>query len=306
MSRVVVVGSINVDVVASVPHLPRPGETVLAGSFTRNHGGKGANAAVAASRAGASVTMLGAIGTDADGDTALAALDTEGVEIRGVARADAPTGTALIAVDTGGANQIVVAPGANATLVPEDIAAGVAGAGATGDVLLCSLEVPLTAVQAAARAARGVGMTVVLDPAPIQRLPDDLLADVVCTPNRGELAGLSGTEDLADAAARVLARGVRAVVVTLGDAGAAVWEASGCTAFPAAKTTVVDTTGAGDCFSGVLAAGLADGLALLAAAERANVAAGLSVTAAGARGGLPDRAAIDRALAALRKPVPRG
>jgi ribokinase len=306
MGRVVVVGSINVDLVADVPHLPAAGETVLAGSLARHHGGKGANAAVAAARAGASVTMLGAVGRDADGDAALAALDAEGVEVRYIARADAPTGTGLVAVDTGGANQIVVAPGANAALLPEDVAVGMARDGAAGDVLLCSLEVPLTAVEAAVRAARGVGMTVVLNPAPVRELPDELLADGVCTPNRGELAGLSGTDDLAEAAARLIARGMRAVVVTLGDAGAVVWEASGHTAFPAAKTTVVDTTGAGDCFSGVLVASLAEGLPLHAAAERANVAAGLSVTAAGARGGLPDRAAIDRALAARRKPVPPG
>lgn len=306
MGRVVVVGSINVDLVATVPHLPAPGETVLAGSFARHHGGKGANAAVAAARAGASVAMIGAVGTDADGDAALAALTEDGVGVEGVTRAQAPTGTALVAVDTTGANQIVVSAGANATLDAEDVAAGVAGAGAAGDVVLLSLEVPLATVVAVGRAARRAGMTVVLNPAPFQPLPDDLLTDVICTPNRGELAGLSGTDDLAGAAARLLARGARAVVVTLGEGGAAVWEPSGHAELPAVATTAVDTTGAGDCFNGVLAAGLAEGVALRAAVERANVAAGLSVTAAGARAGMPDRAAIDRAVASLRPDVEPG
>lgn len=303
MGHVVVAGSINVDLVARVDRLPAAGETVLAMSLARHDGGKGANAGVAAARAGARVAMIGAVGTDADGDAQLRSLAAEGIDTTGVQRAEAPTGTALIAVDAAGANQIVVAAGANGTLQPGRVAAGVAATGVAGGVLLLSLEVPLRAVEAAAHAARAQGMTVVLNPAPVQPLADDLLAGAICTPNRGELSSLSGTDDLADAAARLLARGVRAVVVTLGEAGAAVWDASGHAAVPALEVDVVDTTGAGDCFNGVLAASLADGLALRSAVERANAAAGLSVSAAGARGGMPERSAIDRSLPTGRPDV---
>lgn len=297
MGRVVVVGSINVDVVASVSYLPQPGETVLATALARHDGGKGANAAVAAARAGARVTMVGAVGTDADGDAQLRSLAAEGIAAEAVLRADAPTGMALIAVDATGANQIVVAAGANATLAAHDAAAAVRASGAAaGDVLLVSLEVPLDAVVAAALLARERGMTVVVNPAPVRALPDELLAGAVCTPNRGELARLTGTEDLAGGAAHLLERGASAVVVTLGGDGCAVWDASGLAAFDAEPTDAVDTTGAGDCFNGVLAAGLAEGLSLRSAAPRANAAAGLSVAAAGARAGMPTREAIERAF----------
>ena len=302
MGGVVAVGSINVDLVATVPHLPAPGETVLATSFARHHGGKGANAAVAAARAGARVTMIGVVGADADGDGQVSALATDGVAIGTVWRADAPTGMAFIAVDADGANQIVVAPGANGTLTPDQAAeAVVATSAGPGDVLLASLEVPLDSVVAAVDAARQSGMLVLFDPAPVRDLPDDLLAGVICTPNGGELSRLAGTDDLEAAAQRLLGRGVSAVVVTLGDRGAAVWEASGHAAFAALATQVVDTTGAGDCFSGVLAAALADGVPLRSAVAHANVAAGLSVTTAGARRGMPNAEAIDRALEEARE-----
>jgi len=296
MGRVVVVGSINADLVATVPRLPERGETVLATSFARYHGGKGANAAVAAARAGAQVTMIGAVGTDADGDAQLRSLVAEEVATGSVWRASEPTGVALIAVDADGANQIVVAPGANGRITPDQATEAVAAAG-PGDVLLVSLEVPLDAVVAAADAARRNGMLVVLDPAPVRDLPDDLLAGVICTPNRGELSRLASTHDLEAAASRLLGRGVSAVVVTLGDQGAAVWEPSGQAAFDALTTEAIDTTGAGDCFSGVLAAALADGVPLRSAVARANAAAGLSVAAAGARAGMPGADAIERALA---------
>jgi ribokinase len=302
MGGVVVVGSINVDLVATVPRLPERGETVLATSFARHHGGKGANAAVAAARAGARVTMIGVVGADADGDGQVSALATDGVAIGTVWRAEAPTGMAFIAVDGDGANQIVVAPGANGTLTPDQAAEAVVAAGAgPGDVLLASLEVPLDAVVAAVEVARQSEMLVLIDPAPVRDLPDGLLAGVICTPNRGELSRLAGTDDLEAAASRLLGRGVSAVVVTLGDRGAAVWEASGRAAFDALATQVVDTTGAGDCFSGVLAAALADGVPLRSAVARANVAASLSVAAAGARAGMPNADAIDRALEEARE-----
>jgi len=302
MGRVVVAGSINADLVATVPHLPAPGETVLATSFARHDGGKGANAAVAAARAGARVTMIGAVGTDAAGDAQLRALTAEGIAVGSVRRTDAPTGAALIAVDSNGANQIVVVSGANATLEPAWVAAAVADAGAgPGDALLVSFEIPLDAVVAAAVAARKVGMVVVLDPAPVRELPDTLLAGAICTPNRGELGRLAGTADLATAAARLLARGAAAVVVTLGEQGALVWDSSGQAAFDPVATEVVDTTGAGDCFSGVLAAAVADGIRLRPAVGRANAAAGLTVATAGARRGLPNAEAVDRALEEARE-----
>lgn len=298
MGRVVVVGSINVDLMATVPHLPEPGETVLARAFARHDGGKGANAAVAAARAGALVTLVGAVGTDADGASQVRSLAADGVRVDAVQRVEGATGTALIAVDDAGANQIVVAAGANAALAPDHVAQVLRASGAgAGDVLLVSLEVPLETVVAAARAARRRGMEVVVNPAPIRELPDELLAGAVCTPNRGELTRLAGTDNLADGAAHLLARGTSAVVVTLGADGCGVWDASGHASFGPLTTQVVDTTGAGDCFSGVLAAALADGVRLRSAAARANVAAGLSVATPGARAGMPSRDAIQRAMA---------
>jgi ribokinase len=295
MGRVVVIGSINVDLVVSAERLPRPGETVLGGSFARHFGGKGANQAVAAARAGASVVMIGAVGRDADGDASLTALLAEGIDVSRVRRVERPTGVAIIAVAPDGENQIVVASGANADVLPEaglldDVEAG------PGALLAC-LEIPMpTVVAAAARAAR-IGLALVVNPAPAQPLPRELLATgPILTPNAQELETITGTSNLGSGPAQLMDEGASAVVVTLGDRGALLAHGARRQRFPGVAATVVDATGAGDAFSGVIAAWLADGRSLDEAVAAANVAAGLSVTQAGARGGLPTRSAIEAGL----------
>jgi ribokinase len=282
----VVVGSVNADLVVRLSRLPAPGETVSGGTFERHHGGKSANQAVAAARLGTSVAFVGAVGADDLGDEAIAALELEGIDCSGVTRLEeAPTGVALIVVDEAGENQIAVASGANARLAEPRVPEG-------ARVLLLGLEVPDQAVLAAARAADGA--RIVLNPAPARPLPDELLdRGPILTPNEAEARALAGEAD-AEHAARVLEQRTGApVVVTLGARGALV---SGQVIGPP-KVRVLDTTGAGDTFSGALAAELAAGADIRAAARFATAAAALSTQAAGAREGMPDRAAVERALA---------
>jgi ribokinase len=293
--RVVVVGSINVDLIVATARLPRPGETVLGGEFARHLGGKGANQAVAAARAGASVTMIGAVGRDADGEESVAALEAEGIDVSRIRRVDARTGVALIAVAPDGENQIVVAPGANALVSADDASLPDVE---TGDgLMLACLEVPMAAVIAALGAARRIGLQPIVNPAPARQLPPEVLAaGPILTPNEEELLALTGEADADAAVASLLDAGARAVIVTLAAAGALLADGSGRQRFPARAVDVVDATGAGDAFSGVLASWLAQGHPLDVATEAANAAASLSVTRAGARGGMPSRAAIEAAL----------
>ena len=295
MSRVVVVGSINVDLVVSADQLPRPGETVLGGRFARHLGGKGANQAVAAARAGASVIMVGAAGRDGYGDESLAALSSEGIDVSRVRRVNAPTGIAIIAVAADGENQIVVAPGANAEVSVTDAALNDLPDGP--GVLLTCLEIPMASVAAAVTAAARIGLRSIVNPAPGQRLPVNVLTTgPILTPNREELLAVSGATDAEAALSALAAAGARVVVVTLGSDGALLADGRRRVTFPALPVAVVDATGAGDAFSGVLAAWLADGRTLDDAVAAANVAAALSVTRPGARGGMPTRAQIEAAL----------
>ena len=292
--RVVVVGSINLDLVAFVPRLPTAGETVLAERFERHFGGKGANQAVAAARAGATVEMVGAVGRDADGDACLEALAGEGVDVARVARVDAPTGVALIAVDPAGENQIVVVPGANDAVSADAVSGLAAGRG----VLLASLEVPISVVVAAVTAARGLELDPVVNPAPARPLPPDLLrAAPILLPNEGEASTLAGVNAVGDAITHLRTMGVGQLVVTRGAAGITVLDGGRREDVPAIATDLaVDTTGAGDTFAGVFAAWLAGGATLLEAARAGNAAASLSVRSAGARSGMPRRAEIEAAL----------
>jgi ribokinase len=295
MSRVVVVGSINVDLVVAAGHLPRPGETVVGGEFTRHLGGKGANQAVAAARAGASVVMVGAVGTDADGDESVAALEREGIDVSGIRRVDAPTGVALIAVAPDGENQIVVASGANARVTADDAALNALPPGP--GVMLACLEVPMSAVFAAVGAATRIGIQAIVNPGPAYRLAPELLASgLILTPNAEELLAMTGAADIEAGISSLVAGGAGAVVVTLGAHGALLADGPRRRPMPAMAVDVVDTTGAGDTFSGVLAAWLASGHGLDEAVEAANCAAGLSVTRRGARDGMPGRATIEGAL----------
>jgi len=288
--RVIVVGSINADLVVRAERLPAPGETVTGGRFSRHGGGKGANQAVAAARLGACVAMVGAVGDDDLGEEALALLAGEGVDVAAVARAAAPTGVALIAVDAGGENQIAVASGANAELDPEAVERAVRAAG-PGAVLL-GHEVPEAAVLAGARAARG---PVVLNPAPARAVPDELAAlGPVLTPNAGEACELTGEREPEAAARALAARTGAAVLVTLGAGGVLVLDGGETRRLPAPRVDAVDTTGAGDAFNGALATALAEGGDLRSAAAFAVAAAALSTRAAGAREGMPHRDEVRR------------
>jgi ribokinase len=281
---IIVVGSINMDLVARVPHLPAPGETVLGHALVRHHGGKGANQAVAAARLGATVSFVGAVGDDAFGGELLAGLQAEGVDVRGVGRVPGASGCALISVADGGENAIAVLPGANAQVA---LPAPGVFAGDHGWLLL-QLEVPLPTVTAWARAAAAAGWRVMLNAAPMAPLPDALLATVdTLVVNQGELASLVGGAAGAEALAAVARRGPKRVVVTLGAAGCRAWEAGRVVDVPGRAVEVIDSTGAGDSFVGALAAALDAGLPLDTALQRAVVAGALSCTAPGARGGMP-------------------
>jgi len=285
--RLLVVGSINHDLVVTVDELPGPGETALGAELVERDGGKGANAAVAAARLGASVTMVGAVGADARGDRAARALAEAGVDVTLVQRLeDRATGVAVVAVDPAGENQIVVAPGANAALTAAHVEHAIAVRSGSTDALLVSCEVRDDAVAAAVRGAHERGLPCVLNPAPARSSLLELARWApLLTPNRSEAARLSGEEDPAAAAATLAARTGAPVVVTLGAAGALLVVPGGGPGrrFPAPDVAVRDTTGAGDAFNGALCARLAGGAALQAAVADAVAAAGRCVAALGAR-----------------------
>ena len=301
--RVIVVGSVNVDLVVTVERLPGPGETVIGGRSARHHGGKGANQAVAAARLGAPTWFIGAIGGDGFGVDARAALESEGIDVSGVLTLSAEaTGLALITVDATGENQIAVAGGANAALSSVQVRAALKQLElTTGDVVLVGHEIRTGATHEALRLARIAHATTILNPAPAGGLGRSTLdlADIL-TPNEGELAVLAGPGGSASVAARRLLgaeSGGRAVMVSLGRRGAMLVVGRRAKAIRVPRLEVVDTVGAGDALNGALAAGLAAGLDLPEAASRAVVAASLAVTRAGAREGMPTAAELDRALA---------
>jgi len=294
VADVVVVGSANVDLVLPVERIPRPGETVLARGLSRGPGGKGANQAAAAARAGAATAFAGCLGDDESGAMLRAELTAAGVGLDLVRTTETPTGTAIICVDDSGENAITVAPSANGELVLDAAALEAVRAAA---VVLLQLEIPRATVREAARAGRYV----VLNAAPAAPLDDDLLSDVdLLVVNEHEAAVVSGVDAAAGVAAsgEALLRRVPAVVVTLGGDGALVLRRGAePVRLPGHAVPVVDTTGAGDTFCGVLAATLSRGAELPDAVRRANAAAALSVGAPGAMTSVPSAAAIDALLA---------
>jgi ribokinase len=317
-SRVVVVGSVNVDLVATADRLPAAGETVTGARFARHHGGKGGNQAVAAVRLGASTFFVGAVGDDAFGEEARAALEDEGIDLTSLVTVPGPTGVAVILVDRRGENLIAVASGANAALAVDDVTGAFARlAIGPADVVLVGHEIPTAVTRAALAAARSAGATTILNPAPAGALDRTIfgLADIL-TPNRTELAGLvaddvrrigraarGGARPEAAALSLLDANsegpGVRdAVLVTLGEAGAVLVRRNlEPLDLPVPAVVAVDAVGAGDACNGALAAGLAAGLDLEAAARRAMVAAALSTTRPGAREGMPTAAELQASLA---------
>lgn len=303
--RVVVVGAVNVDLVVTAERLPGPGETVVGPGMVRHGGGKGANAAVAAARAGAAVSLVGAVGDDDMGRAALDELRAEGVDVGGVAVLDGvATGVALIVVDAAGENQIAVGAGANARVDRDRVRAALVDALPDTGCVLVSTEIPVDVVAMAVEMTTAVDVACVLNPAPVLPGLAGLLVPrpgrhgPLLTPNVGELAALAGPGPTGVRAVGLAARTGAPVVVTLGGEGAlVVGPGGGVEHLPPQPATVCDTTGAGDTFNGVLAAHLAGGATLADAARAANAAAALSVGQAGARAGMPTAAAVAAALA---------
>lgn len=300
--RIAVLGSSNTDMIVLSARIPRPGETILGGQFLTAAGGKGANQAVAAARAGGEVEFIGRVGADALGRAAIQGLKRDGIETRHVSQdPKIPSGVALIMVSKIGENAIAVAPGANGNLSPADLSKA-AAAIAEAEVLVLQLETPLRTVCAAARVACRESLVVILNPAPVQELPDSLLKHVdILTPNETEAELLTGIQvnseaNAVAAADRLLARGVRSVVITLGSRGALVASGQLRKLVPAFKVKPVDTTAAGDVFNGALAVAVAQGKSIVDAVRFASAAAAISVTRLGAQPSAPRRHEIELLL----------
>jgi len=296
---IVVLGSTNTDMVIKTTKLPQPGETILGGDFLMNPGGKGANQAVAAARLNGNVTLVAKTGEDLFGSQAKRLFHSEKLNTDFLfTDPESPSGIALITVDERAENCIVVAPGANARLLRADVdkaAEAIRNAGIT----LMQLEIPLDSVCYAAEIAFKAGKKVILNPAPAQPLPDELLKMLyLITPNETEaelLTGIPVTDaSSAETAARLLlAKGVQVVVVTLGSKGALLVTAEQCQLIPTFKVKALDTTAAGDCFNGALAVAIAEGADLVSAITFANKAASISVTRMGAQASAPYRDEVD-------------
>ncbi|CAB3700267.1 ribokinase [Paraburkholderia rhynchosiae] len=299
-SRVAVVGSLNMDLVARAPRLPHPGETLAGRTFAQVAGGKGGNQAVAAARLGAQVSMLGCVGADANGAQLRAGLEAEGIDCASVETGVQATGVALIIVDDASQNAIVIVAGSNGEVTPETIARHEAVL-AAADIVICQLETPPDTVHAALGAARRLGKTVILNPAPATGpLPAEWLPLIdYLIPNELEAATLTGLpvgspEEAATAAAVLQAAGARNVLVTLGPRGVqATLEGAAPALYDAPQVKAVDTTAAGDTFIGGFAAQLAQGASVDAAIRFAQSAAALSVTRAGAQPSIPTRAELE-------------
>ncbi|MFH8341085.1 ribokinase [Streptomyces sp. AM6-12] len=293
MTHIAVLGSTNMDLVTFVARAPRRGETVTGREFRTIPGGKGAGQAIAAARAGATVSMIGAVGNDAAGARLRETLEHSGVDTDFLRTVEGPSGTAHIVVDDEGGNSIVVIPGANGTV--DHLSPGDEGLIATADTLLLQLEIPLAAVVAGAAAAHRHGVRTILTPSPVQPLPPELLAATdLLVPNEYEAITLTGRTDPREAATALLDLVPRAVV-TLGATGClyASRDAPEPLVVPAPRVEAVDSTGAGDTFTGALAVALAEEKPVREALSWAAAAASLSVERAGASASMPYRPEID-------------
>ncbi|MEU9169442.1 ribokinase [Streptomyces sp. NPDC048420] len=292
MTHIAVLGSTNMDLVAYVDKAPQRGETVTGREFRTIPGGKGANQAIAAARAGATVSMIGAVGNDGFGTRLRSTLEHSGVTTDHLRTVEGPSGTAHIVVDDDGGNSIVVIPGANGTV--DHLAPGDEGLIASADALLLQLEIPLEAVLAGAEAARAHGVRTILTPAPAQPLPPELLAATdLLVPNEHEAATLTGLPDPFAAGAALLDR-VPRVVITLGAAGSLyLTRDAEPLAVPAPRVTAVDSTGAGDTYVGTLAVALGEERPIREAMAWAAAAAALSVQREGASASMPYRSEIE-------------
>ena len=301
MPHIVIVGSLNMDLVVQVPTIPAPGETVLGNNFATIPGGKGANQAVAAARLGANVSLIGRVGADAFGEQLLANAQKEGIDVTHVGcDANAASGVAMISVDARGQNSIAVASGANYCLTAAHVREAWAAL-ENVDLLVMPLETPLETIETAVSLANQAGVKVILNPAPAQTLPQSILAGVdVLVPNEPETTQLTGIEidspeSTRKAAQALLELSVGNVVLTLGSRGALVLtgETNQFTQVEPYPVKVVDTTAAGDAYVAGLAVALGEGKELVEAAQFANAVGALAVTKQGAQPGMPTREEVE-------------
>jgi ribokinase len=299
MNEILVIGSSNTDMVIKTDKLPEPGETILGGKFLLTPGGKGANQAVAATRLGGKVTFVMKRGNDLFGNQTVGLLMREGIETEYVIKDnELPSGVALIIVDSKGENSIVVASGANSNLNPEDIPPEIFDCGRY-PILLLQLEIPIKTVEYCIKESSKCGTKIILNPAPAQPLPEELLRDVdLITPNETEAEALSGIriknlESAAKAAEIIHSKGVKNVIITMGKNGSYVMSKKFTGMVAGIRVRAIDTTGAGDVFNGALAVALAEGIELKEAVRFANRAAAISVTRMGAQASAPFRNELD-------------
>jgi ribokinase len=299
---IIVVGSSNTDMIVRVPRIPQPGETLLGGAFSTAAGGKGANQAVAAARAGGEVTLIACVGTDLFGQQALAGFRQDHIHIDQIrVMEETPSGVAMIFVAEDGENAIAVASGCNALLSPEDIR-NAGSAFRQADTVLMQLETPLQTIEAAAALARQHDLRTILNPAPAQSLADKLLHNItLLTPNETEAEQLTGIRvdserSARQAAEQLLDRGVQSVLITLGARGSFVATREGFRQIPAFNVKAVDTTAAGDVYNGALAVALSEGEDLDTAVRFAHASAALSVTKHGAQPSAPHKKDIEEFL----------
>jgi len=301
--KIVVVGSSNTDMVILLPHLPVPGETEIGGDFSMAAGGKGANQAVGAARAGGSVTLVARVGDDMFGNKAIAGYAKDHINADFVFQdAEAKSGVALIFVDKkSGENTIAVASGANSKLSIADVKKA-SKVISEASILILQLETPLATAEAAAALAYKAGVRIILNPAPARKLPDKFLKQIsIFTPNEVEAEFFTGIkvskiEDAARAADKLMAKGIETVIITLGARGSYVATKDMKKLVPSFKVKPIDTTGAGDVYNGALAVALAEGKTILEAARYANAAGALSTTVLGAQPSAPTRKAIESFL----------
>ena len=296
--KIVVIGSTNTDMVIKTSHLPLPGETILGGEFLMNPGGKGANQAVAASRLGGDVAFISKTGNDIFGEQSVENLRREGVNTENiVVDPENPSGVALITVDSRAENCIVVAPGSNMTLKPDDIDKAIKQI-EMADIVLLQLEIPIETVEYTAQIAFRNEKRVILNPAPAQKLSDSILKTIyILTPNETEAEILTGVKvtntDTAKKAAQILLKkSVEIVIITMGGNGAFVHTNSLSELIPAPEVKAVDTTAAGDTFNGALAVAVSEGFNIREAVQFANKAASIAVTRLGAQASTPYRSEV--------------